>query len=200
MRFPPEEPEPERPLFQRYLVPEDKYEYVRNNRRQGAGGDRSVEKNCVFCSLAEGAPESENVVFSDEVLFCVLNLHPYNPGHLMVVPKRHHEALRELPPALLSRTFSLVVACQRVLLEHLEPTGFNIGVNEGANSGQSQTHLHVHVVPRYPNELGFIDVVGGTRAVPLTLSQVREELRPAFRAVRYEEESNTYEGGASEWR
>lgn len=166
-----------RGVFSNYLVARNKINYIQGKmRRQYA---------CIFCEIVKENPAvPAHVVFRDEFLFCSLNLFPYNAGHLLVVPVEHVESLREFSPGELTRLFTFVQASQQVLLQTLSPTGFNLGVNEGANSGQSIKHFHVHLVPRFPNELGFMDVAASTRTLPISLDQVTRRLQPGFRRIQ----------------
>ncbi len=108
----------------------------------------------------------------------VLNKYPYNPGHLMVVPTRHVESLVELNEAEIAYLFNKVAAVINLLKKVYNPPGFNIGVNIGENSGASIKHLHVHVVPRYRSELGFMEVIGGARVLIETIEQTYNLLLP----------------------
>ncbi len=174
------------PVFTRSIVAQGKYDYIRGKTRR--------KYECIFCEVLKGNPELEtHPLYEDDDFYCTLNLYPYNAGHLLVLPKKHITSLLEFSSEDLTRLFSLVQACEKILKKSLKPSGFNIGVNEGPNSGQSITHFHVHIVPRFPNELGFMDTVGATRTVPLTIDQVQEILLPKFKKIECKNE--TYEWG-----
>ncbi len=136
---------------------------------------------CPFCAMEHLAPEDSLVVHRGETCFVVLNLHPYNPGHLMVLPHRHVAELEDLTP---DETTELMVATQRavrVLREVSGPHAFNIGLNLGGVAGGSLSqHLHQHVVPRWSGDANFITVLGGTKTLPQLLSDTRALLAEAW--------------------
>jgi ATP adenylyltransferase len=109
-----------------------------------------------------------------------LNLYPYNPGHLIVFPERHVLDIRELSDQETLRFLSLTKICMEVLDKLYQPQGYNLGCNIGAVSGASIIHLHQHIVPRYPRELGLIDIIGGARVIVEDPTATREKLISAF--------------------
>jgi ATP adenylyltransferase len=110
-------------------------------------------------------------------VYAVLNLHPYNPGHLMVLPYRHVAELEDLTRAeaaeVMSFTQQAVLALKRIAAPH----AFNVGLNLGTVAGGSLAeHLHQHVVPRWGGDANFIAVVGQTKVIPQLLSETRSLL------------------------
>jgi ATP adenylyltransferase len=124
-------------------------------------GDKSVETK---------------VIFQDESGMVVLNKYPYNPGHLMVFPKKHVERLSEMDERTLVAIFNLVKKSSKLIERAYAPHGMNIGINQGRSSGASVMHFHVHIVPRYENETGFMEVFTGTRVVHETLDDSMKKL------------------------
>ena len=110
-----------------------------------------------------------------------LNMYPYNPGHLLILPQRHVEVLQELEVEEVQEKHALEVTCLQVLNDLYSPGGFNVGLNLGHSSGASIAHLHVHVVPRFNRELGFIDVIGGAKIMVEEPLKTQARLRKAFR-------------------
>jgi ATP adenylyltransferase len=107
----------------------------------------------------------------------VLNLHPYNPGHLMVLPYRHVADLEELTAEESLELMSMTQQAIRVIRAVSNPQAFNIGINLGRSAGGSLAdHLHQHVVPRWTGDANFITVVGGTKTLPQLLDDTRELL------------------------
>jgi ATP adenylyltransferase len=141
----------------------------------------SVEHDCVFCE-ATGLPDAESlVVFAGTACYVVLNLYPYNNGHLMVVPFRHVGTLSALTGAEMDEIGRLTQRCEMVLTEAYAPHGFNVGVNLGKPAGAGVLeHVHVHIVPRWNGDSNFMTVVGETRVLPEELSASAERLRPIF--------------------
>ncbi|MFW5683346.1 MAG: HIT family protein, partial [Spirochaetota bacterium] len=104
-------------------------------------------------------------VFRDELVIVSVNLYPYNPGHLMLFPNRRVEDIRELTEEEASRADALTKRFLNVLERTHRPSGFNIGYNMGAAAGASIDHLHLHLIPRYPREIGIADLVAGKRVL-----------------------------------
>jgi len=115
-------------------------------------------------------------IYEDEICFVVLNLYPFNPGHLMCVPNRHITKFTELTKEELLHLNRTIQGLQLLLDELYHPKGYNIGINQGKEAGASIEHLHFHLVPRYGSELGYIDIFSKTRVVPEGLDSVRKKL------------------------
>ena len=144
-------------------------------------GDDAGESGCVFCT-APGLPEAHSlVVFRGSACYVVLNLYPYNNGHLMVVPFRHVASLAALTGAEMDEVGRLTQRCETALTEAYHPHGFNVGVNLGKSAGAGVLdHVHVHVVPRWSGDSNFMTVVGNTRVLPEDLEASAARLRPIF--------------------
>lgn len=111
----------------------------------------------------------------------VLNLYPYNNGHLMVVPNRHIATLRDLTSEELLEVATLTQRSEAVLVEAYGPEGINVGINLGKSAGAGiHEHLHVHLVPRWAGDTNFMTVVGETRVLPEDLASTAGRLRPIF--------------------
>lgn len=134
---------------------------------------------CVFCdAVAEGADPSL-IVHRGATCFVILNLYPYNNGHLMVVPYRHVGRLARLNPAEQTELMHLTRIVEMALQELYEPHGFNMGLNLGKPAGAGVLdHLHMHVVPRWNGDTNFMTVVGETRVLPEDLARTADRLRP----------------------
>lgn len=136
---------------------------------------------CPFCAMEDLAPEDSLVVHRGETCFVVLNLHPYNPGHLMVLPHRHVAELEDLTSEEVTELMTTTQQAVRVLREVSSPHAFNIGLNLGGVAGGSLSqHLHQHVVPRWSGDANFITVLGGTKVLPQLLSDTRALLAEAW--------------------
>lgn len=152
----------------------------------GSAPDAGDEPGCPFCRITAGAdPDGDLVVARGSSAFVVLNLYPYNPGHLMVLPYRHVADLEELTDSeaaeLMSFTRQAVVTMKRVAAPH----AFNVGLNLGSVAGGSLAeHLHQHVVPRWGGDANFITVVGQTKVIPQLLAETRAQLAEAWEPPR----------------
>ena len=132
---------------------------------------------CPFC-LAPGRSEDEGLVVArGETVFAVLNLYPYNPGHLMVCPYRHVADYTELDEPETVELAHYTQKAMRVIRSCSGAHGFNLGMNQGAVAGAGiAAHLHQHVVPRWGGDTNFMPVVGRTKVLPQLLADTRELL------------------------
>ena len=141
---------------------------------------------CVFCDAATGSDQapldqSALIVFRGHSCYVILNLYPYNSGHLMVVPTRHVANLAALTPPELSEIMLLTQRCEIALTEVYQPQGINVGINLGRPAGAGVVdHVHVHLVPRWTGDTNFMSVVGNVRVLPEEVGQSAERLRPVF--------------------
>jgi ATP adenylyltransferase len=153
-----------------YFFNFDKITYVKGPRPAG----------CILCMVRDGSPEVVDLSFwRDDLFVASVNLYPYNPGHLLLYPRRHVEDIRDLSPEEERR----LAGVQRWLLGLLDracsPKGYNIGFNMGGAAGASIDHLHLHIIPRYPRETGIADLIAGRRVL---VEDPRETTR-TFRAL-----------------
>jgi ATP adenylyltransferase len=137
------------------------------------------DDGCIFCEL-RGRNE-ELVLFRGRLCFVILNLYPYNNGHVMVVPIRHISELAATTADERAELMGLVRHAEIALGEGYRPHGINVGMNLGRPAGAGVLdHLHIHLVPRWNGDTNFMGVVGNTRVLPEDLSQTAERLRPIF--------------------
>ena len=143
-------------------------------------GDGRPE-GCVFCTALAEADAEALIVFRGATCFVILNLFPYNNGHLMVVPNRHFASLIDATPDELTELITLARRTEIALREAYSPHGMNMGINIGKAAGAGVLdHLHVHAVPRWTGDTNFMTVVGTTRVLPEELPAAAERLRPIF--------------------
>ncbi len=122
--------------------------------------------DCILCAILRDDSNVIGLLVHRTPRFAVtLNLYPYNSGHLMIFPTRHVHDPRDLNKEEILELFELQNMALDILQELYEPHGFNLGYNIGKSSGQSINHLHLHIVPRYPSEIGFIDIIGGAKII-----------------------------------
>ena len=136
---------------------------------------------CVFC-VAPGLPEADSlIVHAARTCFVILNLYPYNGGHLMVVPRRHVATLAGLHDDELVEVARVTRLAEMALDETYHPQGMNVGINLGRPAGAGIVdHVHVHLVPRWNGDTNFMPVVGNVRVLPEELSTSAARLRPVF--------------------
>ncbi len=148
-------------------------------------GQARPDVECILCAVIDGNDQVDRLGVYQSALFTVsLNLYPYSPGHLLVFPNRHIVDVRELTEADVLELHRLQCLCLDVLNEVYQTQGYNVGYNIGSASGASIDHLHLHIVPRYPRELGFMDVIGGARIIVEDPNVTRQKLRQAFDAAK----------------
>jgi ATP adenylyltransferase len=139
---------------------------------------------CPFCEIPQ-RPEAESLVVArGDHCYAVLNLHPYNPGHLMVLPYRHVAGLEDLTLEESGELMALTQQAVRVIRSVSNAEAFNIGLNLGRVSGGSLAdHLHQHVVPRWTGDANFITVTAGAKTLPQLLADTRDLLAEAWADV-----------------
>ncbi|MGH3437022.1 MAG: HIT family protein [Sciscionella sp.] len=136
---------------------------------------------CPFCLLVELPDADGLVVARGELVYAVLNLYPYNPGHLMVVPYRHVADYPDLDSRETTELAEFTQHAMRVARSVSAPHGFNIGMNQGVVAGAGiAAHLHQHVVPRWGGDNNFMPVVGHTKVLPQLLGDTRTLLADAW--------------------
>jgi ATP adenylyltransferase len=144
-------------------------------------------QGCVFCDVLTDPQAGPLVVFRGAACFVILNLFPYNSGHLLIVPRRHTATLASLTEAELFELVGLTRRAEIALTEGYQPQGLNVGLNLGRPAGAGiADHLHVHVVPRWTGDTNFVSVVGDVRVLPEELGQTAARLRPIFERLARE--------------
>jgi len=137
---------------------------------------------CALCRAVGGESGADRlVVHAGELCFVVMNLFPYNGGHVMVAPRRHVGSLAEATLEELSEMMALARRLEEVFREVYRPDGINVGMNLGRPAGAGiADHIHLHVVPRWTGDTSFMTVVSGTRVIPEEPEEACRRLRPYF--------------------
>jgi ATP adenylyltransferase len=149
---------------------------------QGEGRPASDDAaDCPFCRAPSLSDEEGLVVARGGEVYVVLNLYPYNVGHLMVCPFRHVADYADLTGDETVELARFTQRAMRTLRSVAGPQGFNLGINQGAIGGAGiAMHLHQHVVPRWGGDTNFMPVVARTKVLPQLLSETREILAAAW--------------------
>jgi ATP adenylyltransferase len=143
------------------------------------GGDAAPA--CPFCRVPKLPDADGLVVARGEHVYAVLNLYPYNPGHLMVVPYRHVAEYTDADDDEVAELAEFTRHAMTVIRQVSGPHGFNIGINSGASAGAGIAgHLHQHVVPRWHGDANFMPVIGHTKVLPQLLGQTRDMIASAW--------------------
>lgn len=135
---------------------------------------------CIFCDACAGG-DIDLLLIKGRHSYVILNLYPYNNGHLMVVPNRHLCALEALTPDEQAELMRFTRLSEMALTEAYRPHGFNVGINLGKAAGAGiENHLHIHLVPRWSGDTNFMTAIGETRVLPENLGATAVRLRPIF--------------------
>lgn len=161
--------------FERLWTPH-RMAYVTGEKPSGDAG-----ASCPFCVAPDRDDASGLLVRRGEHCYVVMNLFPYNPGHVLVCPYRHVARYLDLTGEEVEEFTSLTQASLRAIETASAPHGFNIGMNQGGVAGAGVTaHLHQHVVPRWEGDANFLPVIARTKALPALLEDVRASLVDAW--------------------
>jgi ATP adenylyltransferase len=156
--------------------------YISGQNRPAEGYESPT--GCPFCLAPEREGDESLVVARGERVYAVLNLYPYNPGHLLICPYRHVADYTDLDR---EETVELAVFTQtamRVIRQVSQAHGFNLGMNQGGVAGAGiSAHLHQHVVPRWGGDANFMPIIGRTKVLPQLLTDTRDLLAAAWPAV-----------------
>jgi ATP adenylyltransferase len=142
----------------------------------------AANAECFLCTKpAERDDRANLILLRGERAYVLMNLYPYNSGHLMIAPYTHTGDLATLDNAIAVELMALTQRGVGVLQQAYRPEGFNVGMNLGKPAGAGvPDHLHVHVVPRWSGDTNFMPVVAGTKVLPETLDQTYARLAPLF--------------------
>ena len=162
--------------WQRLWAPH-RMDYLRGENRPLATND--VE--CPFCRIPRLSDEEGLIVARGESAYVVMNLYPYNAGHLLVCANRHVADMTELTTEERNEISALTSRAMQTLRKVSHAAGFNIGMNQGTVSGAGVAeHIHQHVVPRWAGDANFMPIIGETKVLPQLLFQTREDLAAAW--------------------
>ena len=140
---------------------------------------------CPFCEAPKHPDADHHVVARGEHVYALLNLYPYNPGHLLVCPYRHVADYTELDDAETIELAAFTAKAMRVVRHTSSPHGFNIGMNQGSVAGAGiAAHLHQHVVPRWGGDANFMAVIAQTKVLPQLLGDTRDLLAKGWSEIR----------------
>jgi len=151
-------------------------EYI--GKDQGSG--------CVFCEKQKLDRDAENyILYRGEKTFVILNLYPYNNGHLLVIPKRHVGDVEELDNEEMLELGRNVQKVAGILKAAFKPEGFNIGANLGRVAGAGVPgHFHIHIVPRWNGDTNFMPVLGDLRVIPEGLDATYKKLKEIMDGIK----------------
>jgi ATP adenylyltransferase len=137
---------------------------------------------CVFCANAREERDEENhIVFRADRAFAMLNLYPYNSGHLLIIPYQHTGNLSEVESETAAQMMEIAQLSIRVIETALGPEGYNLGLNQGSAAGAGiADHVHLHVVPRWGGDTNFMPVLADAKVMPELLTATAAKLREGY--------------------
>jgi ATP adenylyltransferase len=160
------------------------------NKLKYAMKKKPVDK-CILCSIVNQLEKVDSLeIYRTDKFVISVNLYPFNTGHLMIFPIRHIEHIEDLTESEALQLHKLTILAVKILKSEYKPHGFNIGYNLENAAGASIRHIHQHIVPRYENETGFLDVLSGTKVVIIDPVEVRNHLTCKFKEFEELKESN----------
>jgi ATP adenylyltransferase len=137
---------------------------------------------CFLCDEYKNK-KSKYVVYKGKYSFVILNIFPYNNGHLMVTPFRHISQIEEMKNEEMEEIGNLIKITVKILKKVLKPEGFNIGLNIGKVSGAGlEEHIHIHIVPRWQGDTNFMPVISNTKVIPQSLKELSKILKIEFKS------------------
>ncbi len=155
-----------------------RFDYVTGSRK---------EEGCVFCNRLHCDDREHYILHRAEHWYILLNLYPYNSGHLLLVLNRHQPVLSACSTGEIAEMGPLLHLMEKALMETYRPDGINCGYNGGASAGAGvPEHMHVHMLPRWSGDTNFMSTIGRTRVMPQTLDQSYERLLPVIRRLAEE--------------
>ena len=159
--------------FQRLWTPH-RLVYVQDNTQPD-------EQTCPFCAAPDMSDEDALIVARGTHAYVLLNLFPYNTGHLLVCPYRHIPTYDLATPDEVAEIGSLTQTAMRVITEVSRNDGFNLGMNQGTVAGAGiAAHLHQHIVPRWAQDSNFFPIIAQTKALPVLLGETRQQIANAW--------------------
>jgi ATP adenylyltransferase len=165
--------------WQRLWAPH-RMSYLEGENRPLAGN----EIECPFCRIAALDDAEALIVARGKEAYVVMNLYPYNAGHLLVCTNRHVAELPELTESERNEVQSLTAHGMKVLRKVSNASGFNIGINQGDVSGAGIAgHFHQHIVPRWAGDANFMPIIGKTKVIPKLLQESREQLATGWNQI-----------------
>ena len=147
---------------------------------------------CIFCTQPAAQRDEEYyILYRGEHCFMMLNLYPYNNGHLMVAPYQHVASIEKLDAATLAELMAQAQLALRALRLVMNPDGFNMGINEGKVAGAGYAeHMHFHIVPRWQGDTNFMPVLADIKVMPEHLDAVYQKLKQAIQTIESTKEDS----------
>ena len=159
------------------------------------GIDTNEKKGCIFCDKpGQDEDEKNYIIYRSKTCFIILNIYPYNNGHLMIVPYKHTPELSGLDSETRLDLMNTIDIAMEGIKKVMRPDGLNLGVNFGRSAGAGITeHIHFHLVPRWTGDTNFMPVIGCTKVISESLENAYAKLKKAVEIIIKEKKSNKEE-------
>ena len=146
------------------------------------GIDTKNTGRCIFCEKPEENNDKKNyIIFRGKKCFVILNIFPYNNGHLLVIPYKHTSEINDIDSETILEVMETVTIAIEAIKKTMRPDGFNIGMNLGRSAGAGVAeHLHIHIVPRWNGDTNYMPVIGGTKVISESLEDTYKKLKNAI--------------------
>lgn len=175
---------PQEDGYQRLWTPQRMMYVLGNSKKNNAeknNAGKNAKKACPFCEGPKKSDEDGLIVWRGKNVFAIMNLYPYNCGHLMICPYEHVNCLSQLNEEQMLELTKATAMATDAMQEVSNPDGFNIGINQGEAGGAGvAAHLHEHIVPRWNGDSNFMPIIAQTRTMPVLLENQRSAYSEAF--------------------
>ena len=140
---------------------------------------------CIFCECTREERDEENyVLYRGERTFAIMNIYPYNTGHVMVAPYTHTPSIEDLTYEETAEMMEVAKLLMRAMRRSLNPDGFNLGLNIGRIAGAGiEDHVHLHIVPRWSGDTNFMPVIGDVKVIPESIRETYSKIRRALEEI-----------------
>lgn len=150
-----------------------RYQYIKSTVE-------GTRKACIFCEAVKKPDDESLILYRGKKGYIIMNLYPYNTGHVMVVPYRHVASIEDLTDEEMLEMGILVKIAVRAIRRVYNPHGFNIGINLGRVAGAGvEDHVHIHIVPRWNGDTNFMPVIAGVKVISQDVREAYKMLKPA---------------------
>lgn len=146
---------------------------------------KADSEECIFCKKSKEKKDEENMIlFRGKNVFVIMNIYPYNPGHIMIAPYTHTGEIKKLNDDELFEMMKLTQASIEIIENKMRPQGYNVGINIGRIAGAGfEHHIHIHIVPRWNGDTNFMPIIGETKVIPVSLEETYKNLKDGFDGV-----------------
>ncbi len=143
---------------------------------------KADSEECIFCKKSKEKKDEENMIlFRGKNVFVIMNIYPYNPGHIMIAPYTHTGEIKKLNDDEIFEMMKLTQASIEILENRMRPQGYNVGINIGRIAGAGfEHHIHIHIVPRWNGDTNFMPIIGETKVIPVSLEETYKNLKDGF--------------------